>query len=469
MKNKKMLFAAAALAAATLAAAPVTADAIGASSGRSAQRPPACTPAKPPAPPLTATTVTTIGQAYYCILDHYFDGPNLDDRALLVSAYAGFTQELQRRGIDQPNATLPALTGRRDADWTAFAAAYQRAAAGLPADPAVRQAVAEATMFGLIGALRQNHIDWLRVPYKVGALLGMSISGRNGAQAIDPAAVAPLFVERVQTGGLAAGAGVKPGDEITSVDGVPPFVGGQLIKAVSDKLSDPLDGVPVHIALRRPATGETFTVTLTPHAEAAAPPSLDTRLLDGNVGYIELPGFYAGATDQVLAAVADLRKRAELRGLILDLRGNGGGSADERAKLLGTLAHHKVTSYECDWRARCAPNYTDDTEPLLGLPVVALTDRDCASACDSFASTFKDLHLGVLVGARTAGAVSGLPRGYALDDGSGLVLPTLYELGADRELVNGIGVAPDYNAPLTADSLSQGHDAGVEKALSLLH
>src|SRR5207249_3863401 len=86
-------------------------------------------------------------------------------------------------------------------------------------------------------------------PEQNGRTAGLTISGRNGAGAIDPAAVAPLFVEGVQPGGLADGAGVKAGDEITAVDDIPPFIGGQLVKAVSDRVSDPAPDVPVWITL----------------------------------------------------------------------------------------------------------------------------------------------------------------------------------------------------------------------------
>ena len=44
------------------------------------------------------TTVTTIGQAYFCIFTHYYAGPVLDDRVLLAGAFAGLTQELDRLG-----------------------------------------------------------------------------------------------------------------------------------------------------------------------------------------------------------------------------------------------------------------------------------------------------------------------------------------------------------------------------------
>jgi len=390
----------------------------------------------------------------------------LDDRALLVPAFAALTQELQRRGLDQSQATTPALTGRRDADWAAFSRAYQRIAATLPAEPALQQAVAEATLHGMVAALADNHANWSHLP-PARSPLGLKLSGLR-PDGVDPAATAPIFVTAVAPGGGAASAGIKPGDEVVAVDGVPLMLDGIVTGGVVDWLTSASPPHPLRFTLRRPVTGETITTTVTPVALPQQAPAVEAKLLPGDIAYVTVPGFYPGVADRALTAIADLRRSATLRGIILDLRGNGGGSGTELARLLGAFVHGRTTSYWCDARDHCTANHGDGTVPLLNLPLAALTDRNCASACDSFASTVKDLRLGTLVGTRTAGLVSGPTLPYRLDDNSELTLPSHREIGANREIVDTVGVAPDELAPMTAADLSAGRDPGLAKALAVL-
>jgi carboxyl-terminal processing protease len=296
----------------------------------------------------------------------------------------------------------------------------------------------------------------------------MTLSGRQGPAGRDPAAVGPLHVTDVSPAGAAAAAGIKLGDEIVTVNDIPPYANGKLATGVLDWLSTPPIGTPVKITLHRPATDETLTVTLNPAAGRGTPPAVEAKLVDNTIAYVRFPSFGPGSADKALAAIADLRKTTQLRGVVLDLRGNGGGSPAEVARLTGALAHGKIINYSCDVRGKCTPNYTDDSVPLLNLPLVALTDRVCASACDAFSGAVKDLKLGTLVGTRTAGAVSGPARAFYLEDYSGLVLPGLHQVSANKQIINTIGVAPDHYAPMTAADLSAGRDPGLAKAVSLL-
>ncbi|HWG12519.1 MAG TPA: S41 family peptidase [Streptosporangiaceae bacterium] len=459
-----------------LAATAVTAAAIGAAgasgAAQAARTPPGCSQHQQQRAP-GPTTVTTIGQAYYCIFAHYYSGPVLDDRVLLSGAFGGLTQELNRLGTDQPDATMPALTGSRDSDWAAFAAVYSRVISKVP--PRDVQQVAAATMTGMVAALNDNHAHWsYPSPQPPGATpsdiygVGINTLPAPGLVKYAPGkTLPPAVVMSVDSGSPATRAGVRTGDIIVSVNGAPPFTDGYLSPGVFALLYQSYpQQQPVRITLRWPVTGDTRTVTITPAVYPALVPPVTAKLLDGAIGYVQLPGFNPGSASQVLAAVTGLEKTATLRGLILDL-GGGGGSRAEVAQLLGAFEHGTAYGYDCTVTGQCTADYPDASTPLLHLPLAVLADRDCVSACEEFSGAVKDLHLGTLIGIRTNGIVSGTPLGWVLDDGSALGLPAKHYVSADHELITGIGVAPDYYIPLTAWDLATGHDPDIAKALAL--
>jgi len=463
------------VAAVAVAAGPAVLTA--AASGQQAgQPPPPCQAVAAGAPPSQPqpTSIATVEQAYYCIFSHYFSGATLDDSVLLTGAFEGFTLELRRRGLDQAAAMLPALSGDRDSDWMAFSNVYQRVISDLPDDPQLRQALVTATMNGMLASLHDDHAEWFAGGAQKGqgspALsygLGMTTSTR-GVGLAQPDAAPPLFITSVVPGSPASRNGLRPGDIIAAVNGIPPFADGQLNPGVLAWIEPAATAHDtVRLTVQRPSTARTWAVGIVPGSFTPQPP-ISATVLAGDIAYVRLTGFLPNAASQVITAISNLGLSARLRGIILDLRGNGGGSPTEVARLLGAFVHGKIWSYDVDLNGTRTANYTDDSVPLLNQPLVVLTDRYCASACDAFSDAVRDLHIGQLVGTRTAGLIAGLANGYLLDDNSALGLPSTHSLGADGEIVDGIGVAPDDSAPLTARALSTGHDPAIAKALSLL-
>ncbi|MEV1173459.1 S41 family peptidase [Nonomuraea sp. NPDC049784] len=412
-----------------------------------------CTAATAP-PPESAppTSVNTLGQAYFCVLDNYYSGPAMDPKALLKSAFAAYTQDLMRRDADRADLRLPELTGNRDIDWAAFAKVL-----GAGDVSALRAAIT-----AMVAGLHDNHARAVRpTPQPEGGPTGtgiVGISARQGQQ-LDPAAKPPLFITSVLPGSPAAKAGIRPGDIIVKANGVPAFIGNTVNQSIVAAFATN----PVKLTLKRPTTGRTRTVDLKEGPITRQPPAVTSKTLPGGAVYVQLPGFFEGAADQVIAKLTGKPKA-----VVLDLRGNGGGSPREVTRLLGAFAHGKVTSYFCPLKGDCVPNRTDDTVALLGSRLVVLTDRGCASACEDFSAAVKDNRLGTLIGTRTAGAVSGPAEGYLLNDGSLLLLPKVRHLGPARETIDTIGVPVDHYAPMTALDLATGRDPGVVKALALL-
>ncbi|MFI6290803.1 S41 family peptidase [Nonomuraea sp. NPDC050790] len=442
------------------------------STAASAPAPAPCAPAPMgQAPPLTPTTAATLKQAYECVFTRYAGGPTLDHRTLLTAAFAGFTQELQRRGEDRPDAMMPPLTGERARDWDAFSTVYQRILA--TTSPAARQPLAAATMTAMVAALHDNHAAWVREEAPMTAEqgppreFGTGIAGFSPPEG-DPVGKGPLFVTMVTEGSPAARQDLRPGDVVRAIDGASALTGGILSRENAAKLiGDPRTKAPVRLTLHRPATRRTWTTAFTPTAYEGSPLG-HAKLLKDGTAYVKLAGFLPGGEKKVFADLARLSTGGRPRGLVLDLRGNGGGFPGTSVKLLSAFVHGATVGWACDAKGACEPKRTDDTVPLLDLPLVVLTDRGCASACDAFSAAVKDLELGKLVGTRTAGIVSGPAGGFLLDDGSVLELPVKFGLGPDKEIVNTIGVPPDHHVALTAQDLSRGRDPVLDKALTLL-
>jgi carboxyl-terminal processing protease len=100
------------------------------------------------------------------------------------------------------------------------------------------------------------------------------------ADAAPQEALPPLFVTGVLPGSPAASNGLRPGDVIVSVNGAPPFADGTISDGVMHLLFGPYPQPGrVLVRLHRPATGRTWTVTLTPALYQAAPPPVSAKLL----------------------------------------------------------------------------------------------------------------------------------------------------------------------------------------------
>ncbi|MET8141221.1 S41 family peptidase [Sphaerisporangium sp. NPDC005288] len=435
-----------------------------------------CAPPQGPPQAETATTIDVVRQAYFCILGNYYGGATLDARSLLTAGFAALTRQLDRDGRDMPEAAMPALTGDRRADWTAFEAAFRTIT---DRAPGLRDKLAAVTLQAIVAALGDDHARWThqdsRPPgYYDGDGYGLGLEASVGGPQADTepgTALAPLFVTAVP-GGAARAAGLRPGDLIESIDGSAPFVDGEGTRAIAALYPRYPQARPVRLGLLRQSTGRRWSVTLTPGLFPRDPAALRvvrSKRLDDDIAYVRMTGFDPDSANRVLREITRLRAGRTLSGVVLDLRGNGGGSPLEATRLLSAFVHGADTAYQCTAEGTCQAAPTDDTVELLHLPLVVLTDRGCASACEHFSSAVKDLRLGRLVGTRTAGVISGPARGYLLADNTILSFPAKHHLGPRREVIDRIGVPPDHYVPLTPKDAAAGRDPALAKALTLLH
>lgn len=199
----------------------------------------------------------------------------------------------------------------------------------------------------------------------------------------------------------AAKAGIRAGDVILEVDGVP--TKEMEIEKVSDRLKGK-PGTELTLAIERFGEEKVLKVTLirekisilnVPYYGMVAP----------GTGYIRISNFTTGASKEVESALKELKREHELNSLVLDLRSNPGGLLIEAVRIcdlfvdkgeLIVSTRGKMKQWDSD--------YSTSREPLdKDIPLVVMVNRGSASAAEIVAGALQDLDRAVVVGQRTFG------------------------------------------------------------------
>ena len=180
------------------------------------------------------------------------------------------------------------------------------------------------------------------------------------------------------------------------------------------------------------------------------------------VGYVQLAGFSEGAHGELRGEVEKLYGRGA-QGLVLDLRGNGGGLLNE-AVLTSSIFIEDGIIVSTDGRTQPQTDYEAVGGALDPEPMVVLIDRNTASAAEILASALADHGLATLVGTRSYG--KGIfQEVIELDHGGALDLTVGEYLTADGVSLAGKGIEPDVHV---RDRRSTPGDEALHKALDVL-
>lgn len=197
-------------------------------------------------------------------------------------------------------------------------------------------------------------------------------------------------------------AGLKAGDQILEIDGQ--NTQGRTSEDVGAFLKG-YPGTEVKLKIRRPGEKKNMDITLV-RDEVNIPNVPYSTLLPGDVGYVALTTFTRDAGRNIANALKDLQvEQPNLKGVILDLRGNGGGLLAEAVNVVNVFVpkDELVVSTRGkvkDWnRSFKTLNMPVDEK----VPVVVLIDKGSASASEIVSGTLQDLDRGVLIGQRSYG------------------------------------------------------------------
>ena len=198
----------------------------------------------------------------------------------------------------------------------------------------------------------------------------------------------------------AAEAGLKKGDVIISIDDT--LMNDKTVGYVSDHLrGEP--GTSFLLKVMRPSTGKLMSFKIT-RRNIKLPELPYYGIREGDVGYINLNSFTEGCAKDMRLALIDLKKQGATS-LILDLRGNGGGSEQEAVDILNLWLPKGITVVENRGKVRQAnKEYKTRVEPLdTVMPLVVLVNGETASASEITSGANQDLDRGIILGSRTYG------------------------------------------------------------------
>ena len=275
-----------------------------------------------------------------------------------------------------------------------------------------------------------------------------------------------LLVENIVPGSPAAGAGMHPGDVITAVGGrlLAGFTSARSIDLIRGRI-----GTTVQLTVRRGTAQLRFGVK----RELIPTPVVQASIQHYGavaVGVIYLPTFdIPGIHAQVAQNLESLLSQ-HVKGIVLDLRDNGGGLVSEAQLVVSMfVAHGKVVTTR--GRTQTSETLYVTGNPIAPtIPLVVLVNRNTASAAEITTGALKDHHRAVVVGTRTYGKgvfqeIRPLSNGGALDITVGqYFLPNGENLGAGG-FRRGVGIAP--NVVVTAAPTAS-TDPPLQAALRIL-
>jgi len=327
-------------------------------------------------------------------------------------------------------------------------------------DPLDDNALMEGALTGMMASLGDPHSDYM--PPDVFERVNEGMNGEYegiGATVRQNETTGGLELVSIIAGSPAEKAGLRPGDQIVEVDGedVTRLTQNEIVALVRGPA-----GTPVLLGILRP--GEPDILDIEVIRDKIANPSVVYEVLDGDIGYLRLNQFNFSSSQEMRDALTKMDAN-NLKGLILDVRGNPGGYLTTSIEVASAFIPEGVIVTER------GPDRSVDHKALENaiapdVPMVILVDEGSASASELIAGALQDHERATVVGMKTFGKGS-VQTWHTLSNGGGLRITVSRWYTPDGHSVSEVGITPDIEVPfeLTED----GSDNQLETAIAVLN
>lgn len=259
--------------------------------------------------------------------------------------------------------------------------------------------------------------------------------------------------------------GILPNDIIYKVEGEE--VTGEDLTQVVGKMKGK-GGTKVTLEIIR--EGENEPLSFEVERRMVEKQTINYEMLEQDIGYIKISEFDEVTAEQFRKALKDLEKQKQ-KGLIIDLRNNGGGRLEAVVDMLDRMLPKGMIVLTEDKNGE-GKDYESSDKESFSKPTVVLINGNSASASEVFAGAIQDYKLGTLVGTTSFG--KGIVQSVIpLEDGSAIKLTTSKYFTPNGRNIHGTGIEPDVEVELREDlrnqvKIEKKEDNQLGKALEIL-
>lgn len=274
-----------------------------------------------------------------------------------------------------------------------------------------------------------------------------------------------ILVVGTMNGSPALEAGMQAGDIIEKVNDVA-YTGETMDDAI--KVLKGEEGTSAKVTVLRDGKEIDLTVT----RKKITVEHVSSKMVENNIAYLQVDSFDSGVAESFKKQVTELVNKGA-KGIIIDLRSNGGGIVDEATGIAELFVKKGETILITKGKTEEEEITKSTKNPIIkDIPVVILVNEGTASASEILAGALKDQYGAKIVGKTTYGK-GVIQTLYTLSDGSGLKITTDEYYTPKHNKIHKVGIKPDIEVDLTKDAegyyeTSEDKDAQLQRAIQEL-
>jgi len=259
-------------------------------------------------------------------------------------------------------------------------------------------------------------------------------------------------------------AGIETGDIIRKVDDN--LYTGEDLEAVVAAIKGK-EGTKVKVEIER--DGKTLNFEIERKNVELYP--IETEILENNIGYIEFSTFTEKCAKEFKKKYEELAKK-NIKGLIIDLRDNGGGILEEAIDIADYALEKGDTVLITKNREQKMETKKSNKKPIINVPIVILTNKYTASASEVLTAALKENNKAIIVGEKTFGK-GVIQELITLADKSGIKITVEEYFTPKENKINKVGISPDIQVSLSNNkkskyNLKREDDEQLKKAIEVI-